>query len=209
MTAALQNPGMSRTRSLVPLPGGRKIPSPDGKARPGLATNVPNGARKKIVPLQPLSPKPPSSQGREKMGMSRRQEPVKTPVSGIDKKAPVWYQPWWLRSLTGIYSISSVTTILLGAATLTMYASTVYHQQQWSQEYGRLESLRREERQLSATNEVLKNNIAESAEQPNTGLVPPEAAPTIVLEPAPPSKSAAPKPTPTKMTPLVEEPLGY
>ncbi|HIK13607.1 MAG TPA: hypothetical protein IGS52_25665 [Oscillatoriaceae cyanobacterium M33_DOE_052] len=130
-------------------------------------------------------------------------------VSGIDKKAAVWSKPWWLRSLTSIYSISSVTTILLGAAALTMYASTVYNQQQWSQEYGKLENLRREERQLGATNEVLKNSIAESAEQPSTGLVPPEAAPTILLEAAPVSPRTAPKPTPTRMAPLVEEPLGY
>ncbi|GAB4293569.1 MAG: hypothetical protein Fur0025_29870 [Oscillatoriaceae cyanobacterium] len=130
-------------------------------------------------------------------------------MARIDKKAPVWSQPWWLRTIASIYSISSITTILLGGAALTMYASTVYHQQQWSQEYGKLENLRREERQLSATNEVLKNSIAESAEQPGTGLVPPEAAPTIVLDPAPPSPPAAPKPTPTRMAPLVEEPLGY
>jgi len=185
------------------------VANPDGTARPGFAKSVPNGARKNIVPLRPIAAKPPSSQGREKMATSPRQEIVGSRVSGIDKKAAVWSKPWWLRSLTSIYSISSVTTILLGAAALTMYASTVYNQQQWSQEYGKLENLRREERQLGATNEVLKNSIAESAEQPSTGLVPPEAAPTILLEAAPVSPRTAPKPTPTRMAPLVEEPLGY
>ena len=118
-------------------------------------------------------------------------------------------QPLWLSSLLFLQRSSDVITFLLVAATLTIYSWTVYTQQQWSQEYGKLQKLQRDERQLTTANAVIKDQLAQQAEKPGTGLVPPTQANTIFLQPAPqrpfhtaPNQSTEPEPPQLP-------PLGY
>jgi hypothetical protein len=49
---------------------------------------------------------------------------------------------------------SDVITLILGIVTLTIYSWTVYTQQQWTQEYRKLGTLQRNERDLTTTNEI-------------------------------------------------------
>jgi len=63
----------------------------------------------------------------------------------------------------------SVVTFLLVTAMLTVYGWTVYSQRMWNQAYSKLVILQRNERQLTTTNEVLKNQMALQAEQSATG----------------------------------------
>ena len=67
---------------------------------------------------------------------------------------------------------------------LSVYGWTVYSQQKWSQAYSKLENLQLYERQLMRTNEVIKDNLAQQAGHPDMGLVPPNPATAIVLQPA-------------------------
>jgi hypothetical protein len=117
--------------------------------------------------------------------------------------------PIWLSPLLFLQRGSDIVTFVLVAATLTLYAWTVYTQQQWTQEYRKLENLQRDERHLTTTNALIKDQLAQQAEKPATGLVTPTPANTIFLPPAPqrpssstPSKTAASEPTGTV-------PLGY
>ncbi len=92
---------------------------------------------------------------------------------------------------------------------LLLYGQTVYTQQLWNQEYQKLEQFQRHERQLTATIESLKNDIAQQAERPGMGFVTPSAANTIYLQPT----SAAPIPASTPVPPFLPTepmlPMGY
>ncbi len=123
--------------------------------------------------------------------------------------------PLWLLRLCTWNRHSSVVTLLLVVATLTVYGWTVYSQQTWSQAYHKLVNLQRDERQLATTNEVLKNKMALQAEEQVTGLVPPNPATTIFLTPAQerPAASAdsvVANTEPSRRTQQLQElPLGY
>ena len=116
--------------------------------------------------------------------------------------------PLWLRVLTAAQRTSTVVTFSLVASTLAIYGWTVYSQQLWGTEYQRLESLQRQERQLTAANEVLKNQMAQEAEDPASGLTMPDPTSAIFLQPAPPTQSAMPQAVPTPK-PVRAAPLGY
>lgn len=101
--------------------------------------------------------------------------------------------PLWLLRLCALQRRFCVITFLLMAGMLTVYAWTAYSQQRWSQAYRKLETLQRHERQLTATSEVLKNHMALQAEQPATGLVPPNPATAIFVVPAPQRPARTPE----------------
>lgn len=104
---------------------------------------------------------------------------------------------------------STLITLLLVVAGLGVYGWTVYTQQRWSDAYQRLENLQKRERQFLTTNEVLKNQMAEQAEAPGVGLVPPDPNSTIFLRPAPLRPAAAPEVAASPDTPIPARPLGY
>lgn len=120
-------------------------------------------------------------------------------------------QPNWLTRLIAIQRGTSVVTLGLVVSALAVYGWTVYNQQLWSRNYRRLESLQRQERQLIAADEILKNQMARQAENPETGLVLPTPDSAVFLQ--------APKPVPAATAPDVSPldspalpsvyPLGY
>ena len=124
------------------------------------------------------------------------------------------FQPAWLRSLLQVQRASSVAVMLLLGGALSLYGLTVYSEQRWSQEYQKLETLRLREQQLSATSEVLKNQLAKEAENPETGLASQKPGELIFLQPAPvgrsPQAATIPSPEPVRSRQgVVETPLGY
>lgn len=58
---------------------------------------------------------------------------------------------------------------------LGSYSYTVYLDRQLDHSTARLNLLQRSQQQLTTVNEVLKDHMAEAAEQPSTGLQPPPA----------------------------------
>ncbi|WP_413161224.1 hypothetical protein ACL6C3_22190 [Capilliphycus salinus ALCB114379] len=122
-------------------------------------------------------------------------------------------QPVWLRSLVTLQQVSSIVAGSLVGITLSVYGLTQAREAAWTQEYQTLEHYRTQEQQLRAANEVLKHQIAEGAQKPNTGLVEREPLDMIFLRPAPPRPevsadipnlelNVSPTTTPNK-------PLGY
>jgi hypothetical protein len=69
-------------------------------------------------------------------------------------------------------------------ASITVYISTVGIPQLWSEEYRNLETLQRQERQLTAINETIKHRLAQQAQQKNQDLVPLSTANMIFIKPA-------------------------
>ncbi|WP_293355860.1 MULTISPECIES: hypothetical protein [unclassified Microcoleus] len=122
--------------------------------------------------------------------------------------------PMWLQSLLRVERASSAALVLLLGGALTLYGLTVYGEQRWSQEYQKLETLRRGEQQLSAASEVLKHQLAKEAENPETGLAVQKPGDTIFLRPAPENRSPGAA-APNSEEPALqkrsggETPLGY
>jgi len=93
--------------------------------------------------------------------------------------------PLWLLHLYTIHRHSSVVAFLFVTVTLVIYGWTVYSQQLWTQAYRQLQNLQHHERQLTTTNEVLKEKMAQEAQRPAAGLVPPTPTGTIFVPTAP------------------------
>ncbi|MBE9166661.1 hypothetical protein IQ238_03630 [Pleurocapsales cyanobacterium LEGE 06147] len=79
---------------------------------------------------------------------------------------------------------SFVLAFTLIASSISVYISTVRIPQIWSKEYSNLETLQRQERQLTAINETLKQKIAQQAENAENNLVPLTSTNAIFLPPA-------------------------
>lgn len=118
-------------------------------------------------------------------------------------------RPLWLTSLVWLQQGTGVTTLMVVAGVLVTYGWTVYVQQQWGKEFDKLESLKKQERQLVSANEVLKNQMAQQAENPTAGLLLPDPSNAIFLTPAPERPQVKPKPTDPLNQPAPTKPLGY
>lgn len=118
-------------------------------------------------------------------------------------------KPLWLLLLLRTQQATSALTLLLIASVLLIYGWTVYIQQRWGHEYARLETLKKRERQLTSANELLKNQIAEQAENPTTGLLLPDPSNAIFLAPAPQRPPVEPKAETAPAAPTPHQPLGY
>jgi hypothetical protein len=118
-------------------------------------------------------------------------------------------KPFWLIVLIKLQQGSSFVTLFLVAAILVVYGWTVYTQQRWGQQYNKLESLKKQERQLVSANEVLKNQMAQQAENPTAGLLLPDPSNAIFLTPAPQRPEVKPKSTVPPVEKFPKKPLGY
>lgn len=92
--------------------------------------------------------------------------------------------PLWLRLLIQAQRGSTIVVLILGVATLIIYSSAIFMQQQWSKDYQKLKTMQRSERQMIAAGEFLKNQIIQQAEQAGAGLVPKSSEHMIYLEPS-------------------------
>lgn len=110
-------------------------------------------------------------------------------------------RPLWLKSMIIFGHSSSLMCYFSVAIAFVMYSMTVYAPKLWTQKYEELQNLQKQERQFSFTDEIIKNQLAESAKKSGSGLVNPDPTqPPIFLpdsNPKPielkPSNSATPK----------------
>ncbi len=155
---------------------------------------------RKNRPSRPGVPK--ASTGRVPNIAERRRVPP-----GVKRMPSQDQTPKWLRSLFLMERFSIAITFVLAGSALMVYGWTVYAQQLWGKEYQKLDSLRRNERQLTTNKEVLKDKIAKEANRPGSTLTPQTPNSMIFLNPAQPRPDAkAPAPSP-QAAPIA--PLGY
>lgn len=119
--------------------------------------------------------------------------------------------PTWLSWLVRLQQSSSLLTLALVAACLSVYGWTVYCQQMSGQASRKLNNLRQQEQQLAAANAVIKHQIAQQAELPGSELIPPDPSQIIFLEPAAPRRKPAIPPVPDTAgsSEAATTPLGY
>jgi len=183
---------------VVNRPGSRRPPTPQVEStRSDTMTKVTpiTEARRKKASRSPT----PGSQGNGKV--------AQLPVFPHSAEKPLW-----LRSLLNIQWTTSIATFVLLGVTLSIYGGTVYVQKRWSEEYQKLENLRRAEQQFSATNEVLKHQIANTGASASSGLKSQTPADLLFVTPSssrPPDEGVSP-PEMEPVEKLIDHsPLGY
>lgn len=132
---------------------------------------------------------------------------AKLRISPLSETAPSWMQ-WLMQS----QRYTSAIAFILISATLASYAAIVYSQQLWNQEYQKLQSLQRKERELTTAEELLKNQLAETAITLNQGLITPTPENNLFLEAAPNRPAIKTTNSPVKSSPTPQNsptPLGY
>jgi hypothetical protein len=117
--------------------------------------------------------------------------------------------PWWLRSLLLMQRTSTVVAFGLIGSTLLVYAMTVYSQQLWNRQYRQLENLQRHKRDLIATHETLKHQLAQEALQSKNQLVNPEPSHTIFLPTTGQPSFHEPTAVPSSQKSFSQAPIGY
>jgi hypothetical protein len=173
-----------------------------------------NTAHRSVLPQQRRSRRPTVNsmvtQSKVTPSSAVTSMPSRTAAQNIEKlNVSQRPKPVWFSSLRIVQRSSDLMAFLLVATTLSIYSWTVYTQQQWSKEYRKLEDLQHQERQLTTTNAVMKNQLAQQAEQGGSGLRPPTPSDSVVLP------SALPRPVPTTLPQIADpeptktSPLGY
>lgn len=117
--------------------------------------------------------------------------------------------PTLVRNLMLLQRGSSVVLFVLGTLTLGVYSRTVHAQRSWSDAYSQLAQLRRQEPQLTLANEALKQHLADTAEQQDSGLVNPDPFNALFLEPATPRPLRDAPQAVALPSPELEQPLSY
>ncbi len=166
----------------------RKLPSKSVNHRSALLTTQSPDQKQLFTPRQRII-------GRQRTKITapvskKRQLAADSPILGANQQqisslprlspSNTTTPPWLIRFFT-IYRYSCLGTFLLVVAVLVVYGWTVYSQKLWGQNYHKLQELQRNERQLTKTNEVLKDKMAQEAEKPNAGLLSPTLNKTIFL----------------------------
>lgn len=109
--------------------------------------------------------------------LSRRKYSSRVVNSRLEEKISHLEQknkPFWLQSLIVLGHGSSLLCYGSVAIAFVMYGITVYAPKQWTSKYHQLQELQKQERQFSFTEEIIKNQLAESAQQSGSGLVNPD-----------------------------------
>lgn len=106
----------------------------------------------------------------------------RTTLQAMPDRMPL---PGWLRLLKNTEKASLIVAFGLVSAAVATYGWAVYSQQQWGNSFSHLNTLRRDERQLLKSSELMKNDIARHNDPKQYGLVPRNAEHIVVIPPAP------------------------
>ena len=98
-------------------------------------------------------------------------------------------EPIWLKGLFLLKTSTSIFCWLMITAMFVFYGVTVYAPQLWTTEYKKLKNLQKDERQITSTNEIIKDQLAEQAGKYGTGLVNPDPTKPAIFLGATPKKT--------------------
>jgi hypothetical protein len=193
-------------------PNSLKSPSKSqGEPTPVPSRRQRRSSNNSSVSTRELGKQPTSNLNGQSNGVQRNQK-VKNSTGAIPVMPNSDSAPVWLLRLYALHRHSSIVAFLLVAAMLVTYGWTVYSEQLWSQASRRLQNLQRQERQLTTTNEVIKNKMAVEAERPEAGLISPTPKGAIFLPRASHSPNQADSSATTQNSDPQQQtssPLGY
>ncbi len=181
----------------------------DRQKKPSYAKNSPqeigNKRRDRTTTKKMSASKPAATKSNvAKSQHSRQQQQV--------RQLPQRYAiPVWLRLLLAVQKVSMVLFVSVFGLSSIVYGYTMHTQTTWRSQQDRLRRLQNQERQKAVMNENLKQQMAQIAEQPESGLVQPKPHQIIFIHSAPPRqpKSIPNLPPSPQPTPVSKLPLGY
>lgn len=112
-----------------------------------------------------------------------KQSPTSTTQEKVKPIAATRELPLELKILMYLQKGSSICSLSVVGFVLVVFGLTVCIPKTWHQEYRRLKDLQRQERQLTATNEVLKYELLQDLETNQPGLSYPKPDNTLFLTP--------------------------
>lgn len=120
-------------------------------------------------------------------------------------------RPLWLKSLILFGHGSSLVCYGSVGLAFIIYGMTVYAPKLWTQKYQELQSLQKQERQFSFTDEIIKNQLAESAKKSGSGLVNPDPTQPPIFLPDSTPKPIELKPSNSSIPKQIEKisPIAY
>ncbi|MFN4279212.1 hypothetical protein [Thermosynechococcus sp.] len=98
--------------------------------------------------------------------------PQSSPTLTEIRPLPQPQMPLWQKTLLGMQWFSGVAATGALLAVIPLYGWAALSEQQWSQAYDRLETLKRQERELLVSNETLRYRVTQQVQQAPQGLVP-------------------------------------
>lgn len=119
--------------------------------------------------------------------------------------------PNWLQSLLRVQRVSTIVVGSIFGLSSIVYGYTMHTQTTWRSQQAQLKWWEDQGNKQGVMNETLKQQIAETAEQPASGLVEPKPHLTIFIQSAPPrSPKSLPQPvTSPQLAPVNKISLGY
>lgn len=97
--------------------------------------------------------------------------------------------PLWLKSLILLNHGSTLFCYVSATVALIMYGMTVYAPKLWTQKYVELQDLQKKERQFTSADETLRDELAQSANEGNSGFVNPTESNQPIFLPNKPTKA--------------------
>jgi hypothetical protein len=139
------------------------------------------------MPEPQRSPQPLDRQGKR---LQANRQPVKNkPANNKNvKRLPrtdSFPLPTWLKLLMSAQKMSIAMTVLLTVSVFAIYGWTVYAQEQWNQQYKKLEQLKRQERQLTTAEGTFDNDMLRAVQKKPGELVRERPEQSIFLQAAP------------------------
>jgi hypothetical protein len=122
-------------------------------------------------------------------GVKHKSKPKRSRNNLPRESILVLEKPFWLKALSFLERGSSVFSFFVIGAMLFVYGMSVYVPYEWTQEYRKLKQLQKDERQVIATNEIIKNQLAKQANLEGIGLVDPEPTMRPIILPVTPAKT--------------------
>jgi hypothetical protein len=141
-----------------------------------------------------------SSKQRQTTTIERELSPKISPEKKINRRnsvkphlkvlpTPPPKKPLWLKGLIFLNHSSAFVSYASVTVALLMYGMTVYAPKLWTQKYTQLQELQKKERQFTFTEEMLKDELAQSATNSSSGFVKPNPSKQPIFLPNTPTKA--------------------
>jgi hypothetical protein len=170
-----------------------------------------SASQNKVVVLKTKNTRDSRKARRQREGATTKYQQETEKNVKMTEQNLVFVKPLWLETLYLLQVGSSVFSFFLVGAMLFMYGMTVYAPYKWTEEYRRLKELQKDERQITAANEMIKNQLAKQAQTQGVGLVDPDPTARPIILPVTPTQPLKQNQdeTPKIKAPQVSGPLAY
>ncbi|WP_309739412.1 hypothetical protein [Chamaesiphon sp. OTE_20_metabat_361] len=157
---------------------------------------------------------------RESLSATQRRTSVtrapKSPVVGVNshqpqpqvRQLPQNSAPAWLTSLLAVQKGAAIVFCSVLGLSVIVYGHTARTQDTWKAQHKQLKRFQTQEHQQAVIAENIKQDLAQQAQQPESGLVDPSPKQMVFITGAPQRPIKAPA-SPASAAPKSKLPLGY